>query len=224
METARIPIRMAPVPAPYRTTRATMTFEGARRKMAEVLVQRDSDFRWNSAQRGDALVLLHSLPDYCTPLVFFDPQHRDALDKLAYGNEGARQKGRALLPAMTSDYVDDCCREVARVLRPSGYLLQWVDTFRLCEAYHKRIVDALKCVDLIAWDNQRIGNGYRSWRRRDYLLVLQKPPIAAKSTWRDHSIPNRSAEKSTVHFTPTSSRSVSSESSSVPSLGLVILS
>jgi hypothetical protein len=27
-------------------------------------------------------------------------------DRLAYGNEGARQKGRALLPAMTSDHVD----------------------------------------------------------------------------------------------------------------------
>ena len=159
------------------------------------LGQRDSDFRRNSAQRGDALVLLRSLPDCCTPLVFFDPQHRDTLDRLAYGNEGARQKGRALLPAMTSNYVDACCREAARVLRPSGYVLQWVDTFRLCEAYHLRIADVLKCVDLIAWDNKRIGNGYRSRRRGDYLLVLQKPPLAAKSTWCDHSIPNRWPEK-----------------------------
>ena len=159
------------------------------------LGQRDSDFRRNSAQRGDALVLLRSLPDCCTPLVFFDPQHRDTLDRLAYGNEGARQKGRALLPAMTRDYIDACCREAARVLRPSGYVLQWVDTFRLCEAYHLRIADVLKCVDLIAWDNKRIGNGYRSRRRGDYLLVLQKPPLAAKSTWCDHSIPNRWPEK-----------------------------
>jgi site-specific DNA-methyltransferase (adenine-specific) len=159
------------------------------------LGQRDLDFRWNSAQRGDALVLLQSLPDRCTPLVFFDPQHRDTLDRLAYGNEGARQKGRALLPAMTSDYVDACCREAARVLRPSGYLLQWADTFRLCEAYHKRIADVLECVDLIVWDSQRIGNGYRSRRRGGYLLVLQKPPLAAKSTWHDHSIPDRWPEK-----------------------------
>ena len=159
------------------------------------LGQRDSDFRRNSAQRGDALVLLRSLPDCCTPLVFFDPQHRDTLDRLAYGNEGARQKGRALLPTMTSNYVDACCREAARVLRLSGYLLQWLDTFRLCEAYHLRIADVLKCVDLIAWDSKRIGNGYRSRRRGDYLLVLQKPPLAAKSTWCDHSIPNRWPEK-----------------------------
>jgi site-specific DNA-methyltransferase (adenine-specific) len=157
--------------------------------------QRVSDFRRNSAQRGDALVLLQSLPDCCTPVVFFDPQHRETLDRLSYGNEGARQKGRALLPAMPSDYIDACCREAARVLRPSGYLLQWADTFRLCKAYHKQIADVLECVDLIVWDSQRMGNGYRSRRRGGYLLVLQKPPLAAKSTWRDRSIPDRWPEK-----------------------------
>jgi site-specific DNA-methyltransferase (adenine-specific) len=140
-------------------------------------------------------VLLQSLPDCCTPLVFFDPQHRDTLDRLAYGNEGARQKGRALLPTMTSDYVDACCREASRILEASGYLLEWADTYRLCEGFHLRIVDVLKCVDLIAWDNERIGNGYRSRRRGDYLLVLQKPPLRAKDTWRDHGIPNRWPEK-----------------------------
>jgi site-specific DNA-methyltransferase (adenine-specific) len=44
-------------------------------------------------------------------------------------------------------------------------------------------------------DNERIGNGYRSRRRGDYLLVLQKPPLRAKATWCDHSIPNRWSEK-----------------------------
>jgi site-specific DNA-methyltransferase (adenine-specific) len=41
----------------------------------------------------------------------------------------------------------------------------------------------------------RPGNGYRSRRRGDYLLVLQKKPLAAKSTWRDHSMPSRWVEK-----------------------------
>jgi site-specific DNA-methyltransferase (adenine-specific) len=152
-------------------------------------------YRRNIAQHGDALALLRSLPDGCTPLVFFDPQHREVNNALAYGNEGARQKGRFQLPAMTTDYIDRCCREAARVLRPSGYLLQWADTFRLCEAYHLQIADVLKCVDLIAWDNLRIGNGYRARRRGDYLLVLQKPPKRAKGTWRDHGIPTRWPEK-----------------------------
>jgi hypothetical protein len=41
-----------------------------------------------------ALALLRSPPDRCTPPVLFDPQYRGMLDRLAYGNEGARQKER----------------------------------------------------------------------------------------------------------------------------------
>jgi site-specific DNA-methyltransferase (adenine-specific) len=150
--------------------------------------------RRNVAQQGDALALLQSLPDSCTPVVFFDPQFRGVLDKLKYGNEGARQKGRFKLPAMSSDYIDQCCREAARVLTPSGYLLRWTDTFHLCQGDHKRITE-LDCVDLIVWDSLRPGNGYRSRRCGGYLLVLQKPPVAAKKTWRDHAICDRWPEK-----------------------------
>src|SRR5262249_54003606 len=57
-------------------------------------------------QRGDALALLRLLLEAYTPLVFFDPQHRAVLDKLKFGNEGARQKGRAGLPAMSDERVD----------------------------------------------------------------------------------------------------------------------
>jgi site-specific DNA-methyltransferase (adenine-specific) len=147
------------------------------------------------ALREDSLRLLRSLPNDCTPLSFFDPQHRELLDRLAYGNEGARQRKRCALPAMTSGYIDACCREIARVLQPSGYLMLWSDTFRLCEGAHHRVADVVKCVDLIAWDNLRPGNGYRSRRRGGYLLVLQKPPQCAKATWRDHRIPDRWREK-----------------------------
>jgi site-specific DNA-methyltransferase (adenine-specific) len=45
-------------------------------------------YQRNVAQSGDALALLGSLSDCCTPLVFFDPQYRGVLDKLKYGNEG----------------------------------------------------------------------------------------------------------------------------------------
>jgi site-specific DNA-methyltransferase (adenine-specific) len=149
----------------------------------------------NVVQAGDALNLLQVLPPGCSKLVFFDPQYRGGLDKLAYGNEGARQKERAKLPAMTSGYIDTCCREAARVLRGSGYLMLWADVFNVCEAHHHRIKDVLPCVDLIVWDNLRIGNGYRSRRRGSYLLVLQKPPLAATRTWTDHAIPDRWVEK-----------------------------
>ena len=148
----------------------------------------------NGSRRGDALALLRSRPSGTVPLIFFDPQYRGVLDKLKFGNEGARQKGRAQLPAMTESYIDDVCREAARILVPSGYLLRWTDTFHLCEGDHQRIADVLKCVDLLAWDNLRIGMGKRTRRRGDYLLILQKPPIKA-TTWKDHGIPSRWPEK-----------------------------
>jgi site-specific DNA-methyltransferase (adenine-specific) len=143
------------------------------------------------------LALLRSLLNSSAALIFFDPQYREVLNKLAYGNEGVeRQRARAALPAMSSDYIDACCRESMRVLRPSGYLMRWVDVFGLCTGQHLRIVDGTcQCVDLISWDSLRVGMGYRSRRRGDYLLVFQKPPIKAKSTWRDHAIPDRWPEK-----------------------------
>jgi site-specific DNA-methyltransferase (adenine-specific) len=148
-----------------------------------------------NALQGDALALLRSLLSSCSPLVFFDPQHRGVLDKLDYGNEGARQKGRFRLPAMTGEYIEQCTREGARVLKPSGYFMLWSDTYHLCEGDHRRIADVLKCVDLIAWDSLRAGMGYRTRRRGDYLLVLQKEPLRAKGTWNDHGIPSRWPEK-----------------------------
>src|SRR5262249_54455875 len=54
-------------------------------------------FARNSAQQGDALELLKSLPDASAALVLFDPQHRGVLDKLKFGNEGERQRERCAL-------------------------------------------------------------------------------------------------------------------------------
>jgi site-specific DNA-methyltransferase (adenine-specific) len=151
----------------------------------------DADkYLMNVAQRGDALDLLRSLSPECATLAFFDPQHRSVLDRLKFGNEGSRQRGRAQLPAMSENYIDACLRQIVRALRPHGYCMLWADTFGVCEAHHRRVADALKAVDLIAWDSLRIGMGKRSRRRGDYLLVLQKRPIVAK-TWTDHGIPSR---------------------------------
>jgi site-specific DNA-methyltransferase (adenine-specific) len=152
-------------------------------------------FTMNVAQQGDSLDLLNSLSDGCTPLVWFDPQYRAGLDKLSYGNEGARQQERAKLPQMSDAYIDQCLREMARVLAPSGYVMLWADTFNICEAHHLRVRDVLPCVGLLAWDSLRMGMGYRLRSRGDYLLVLQKEPMRAKATWRDHGIANRWSEK-----------------------------
>lgn len=150
--------------------------------------------RFNVAQRGDALELLQSLPDRKASVVFFDPQHRSVLDHLKLGNEGARQVCRAALPTMSESYTDLCLRESARILTPSGYVFYWLDTFCLCMGAHLRVADVLRPVDLIAWDNLKMGMGKRSRRRGDYVLALQKKPVTPK-TWTDHGIPNRWPEK-----------------------------
>jgi site-specific DNA-methyltransferase (adenine-specific) len=112
-----------------------------------------------------------------------------------YGNEGARQTERCALPQMSDAYIDECLREIARVLVPSGYTMLWADTFNICEAHHLRVADILFRVGLAAWDSLRMGMGYRFRSQGDYLLALQKKPLVAKATWRDHSIPSRWPEK-----------------------------
>jgi site-specific DNA-methyltransferase (adenine-specific) len=73
----------------------------------------------------------------------------------------------------------------------------WADVYRLCEGYHLTLKPVLKCVDLISWDDERNpgGNGYRTRRCGGYLIVLQKPPIRARATWRDHGIRDHWSEK-----------------------------
>jgi site-specific DNA-methyltransferase (adenine-specific) len=156
-------------------------------------------YQRNIRHHGDALTLLQSLSDCCTPLVFFDPQHRDNLDYLKYGNEGARQRGRSKLPQMSGEHVVACGHELARALFPAGHLLWWMNAYQIGKCLHGRIeeiIDTLQCVDLIAWDNERPGNGYRARRRGDYLGVCQKKPTRAKGVWsRSPSIPDRWVER-----------------------------
>ena len=48
---------------------------------------RQAVFRFNVAQRGDALELLRSLPDRNASVALFNPQHRSVLDHLKFGND-----------------------------------------------------------------------------------------------------------------------------------------
>jgi site-specific DNA-methyltransferase (adenine-specific) len=80
-----------------------------------------SRFQFNAVQHGDALTLLRSLPISCTPLVFFDPQYRGVMDKLKFGNEGARQKERFKLPPMTGDYINACYLEIIALRTRDGH-------------------------------------------------------------------------------------------------------
>lgn len=47
---------------------------------------------------------------------------------------------------------------------------------------------------MVTWDKQRLGMGYRTRRRTEYCVVLQKHPRKAKGVLRDHNIPDISYE------------------------------
>jgi site-specific DNA-methyltransferase (adenine-specific) len=150
----------------------------------------------NTPQVMDGLTFLQELPENFTTTVFFDPQYRGILDKLQYGNEGARQKQRAQLPQMTDAVIADFLQKIYRILAPNGYLFFWADKYIVCTGQASKFLQeaGLHLVDMITWDKGRIGMGYRTRRRSEYLVIAQKFPFKAKATWVDHSIPDVWAE------------------------------
>ena len=144
----------------------------------------------------NGLMLLNSLPDKATPLVFFDPQYRTIMEKQAYGNEGARQKKRALLPQMPEEKISEFLFQIERVLTPSGHLMLWVDKFIVCSGLESLMRGtSLQLVDMVTWNKKRIGMGYRTRRSAEYLVIFQKLPVRAKGVWCLHNIPDVWDEK-----------------------------
>lgn len=156
-----------------------------------------STFKINHKNLTDGLLLLADVETDSIATVFFDPQCRGVLDKLNYGNEGkSRGQARSSLPQMDETTIKQFVAEINRVLRPSGHLFLWVDKFHLCQGIHSWLTNTnLNIVDMIVWDKGKIGMGYRTRRRSEYLIVIQKEPIKAKACWTDHSIPDVWCEK-----------------------------
>lgn len=144
----------------------------------------------------DGLDLLKKIQTNSIDLAFFDPQYRGVLDKMKYGNEGQRQRGRNKLIQMSESTIKIFIFEIDRVLKPSCYLMLWVDKFHLCEGISSWIADTkLNIVDLITWNKGKMGMGYRTRKQCEYLLILQKKPVRVKDTWRIHNIRDVCDEK-----------------------------
>ncbi len=146
----------------------------------------------NRKLRMDGRELLREIPDTSIKACFFDPQYRGVLDKLSYGNEGvSRGRKRSALTQMDETTISRFLKEIDRVLVPSGHLFLWIDKFHLCEGVKNWFARTdLAVVDLITWEKPGIGMGYRSRRKSEYLLVLQKRPVRAKGVWNVHNIPD----------------------------------
>lgn len=151
----------------------------------------------NAKNNANGLDLLAEINDKTVALVVFDPQYRGVLDKLKYGNEGrSRGKARCGLKQMDEETIIAFIKEIDRVLKDSGHLFLWVDKYHLCQGVLKWLADTdLNLVDMLVWDKGKIGMGYRTRHKAEYLLILQKSPVKAKGSWSDHSIPDVWEEK-----------------------------
>jgi site-specific DNA-methyltransferase (adenine-specific) len=159
-------------------------------------ILKSGNIKVNDTNVLDGLDLLKSIHDKVITASFFDPQYRGIMEKMKYGNEGTRQKERAVLEQMSEELIQEFIEEISRVLQPSGHLLLWIDKFHLCEGTSKWFKNTeLSVVDLITWDKGKIGMGYRTRRKSEYLLILQKLPLRAKGVWTKHNIPDVWTEK-----------------------------
>ena len=151
----------------------------------------------NRKIKMNGLDLLDLLDKESIKVTFFDPQYRGVLDKLSYGNEGkSRGKDRSALPQMSQEIIFEFLAKIELVLKPNGYLFLWLDKFHLFEV--KSWIEnyqSLEIVDMIVWNKMKIGMGYRTRRRSEYLVIIQKFPKRAKSTWTLHNIPDVWDEK-----------------------------
>ena len=170
---------------------ATTVFSSSRDLVMPELALPD-DIIPNTRLKMDGRALLASIPAATIPVVFFDPQYRGVLDKLAYGNEGVKRgKRRSSLLQMTEEIIREFAAGIDRVLIPSGHLFLWIDKFHLCQDFREWFSSTqLEVVDLVTWDKGRMGMGYRTRRVAEYCVVLQKTPKRAKGVWRLHDIPD----------------------------------
>lgn len=146
----------------------------------------------NTRLKMDGLEFLSLLPENSIPVAFFDPQYRGVLEKLSYGNEGKRRgQRRSALEQMNEEIIGQFIHGIDRALLPSGHLFLWVDKFHLCQGVQEWFGGTeLDIVDLLTWDKGTFGMGYRTRRRAEYCIVLQKQPRKAKGIWKVHTIPD----------------------------------
>lgn len=151
----------------------------------------------NQKNQIDGLSLLKNVRESKIKVCFFDPQYRGVLDQLNYGNEGiSRCQDRSKLSQMTIEDIINFIQEIDRILIPTGHLFLWIDKYHLCNDVTTWLKETdLNVVDLIVWDKGRLGMGYRSRRKSEYCLIIQKTPKRAKGVWKTHNIPDIWYEK-----------------------------
>ena len=182
---------MATYPSPHDRIRDNQIFRPAAAQVS------DWPLPLNQRNQCDGRELLAALAPESIPLCVLDPQYRGLLDKMRYGNEGvSRGRGRSGLLQMSEQTIGEFISGITFALIPSGHLFLWTDKFHLCTGVGTWVGDCgLEVVDLVTWNKDRIGMGYRTRRVAEYLLILQKPPTLAEGVWQSDDIPDVVTEK-----------------------------
>ena len=188
-------MNMAIAPAPVRTGTTTAYRESVYSNFRDVgspQLELTDGLEFDSRLEMDGIEFLDLLPDASVPAAFFDPQYRGILDKMSYGNEGkSRCRKRSELVQMPEGLIKEFIHSIARVLTPSGHLFLWTDKYHLCTGLNEWHGETeLQTVDLVTWQKPRIGMGYRTRRKCEFLVVMQKLPLRAKGVWTVHNIPD----------------------------------
>lgn len=174
-----------------------MTVFSSIRTMESPVIELPPSLKLNKRQKMNGLNFLSKIQDDQIPTCFFDPQYRGVYEKMGYGNEDtSRNYQRVMIPQMNDEMIKKFVNEIARVLMPSGHLFLWLDKFHLCTNFQEWFDGTtLEPVDMITWNKQRMGLGYRARHQSEFLMILQKIPKRAKGVWALHDIPDVWGEK-----------------------------
>lgn len=162
------------------------------RQLQQPEIDLPRELKYNQRLKMEGTLFLSKLPEDSIPIAFLDPQYRGVLDHLKYGNEGVKRgAGRSALPQMDDKEIARFIQALDRVLMPMGHLFLWVDKFHLCSGFQNWLLGSnFSVVDMVTWDKEKLGMGYRTRRKSEHLVILQQAPRKARGVWKLHDIPD----------------------------------
>ena len=132
---------------------------GSTRDLVQPPVMVPDGFLLDQRNVGDGLVLLRALDPASYPLCIFDPQYRGVLDRQKYGNEGARQQERSVLPQMSEEQITGLHRRDrpgADAERPPAAVGGQVPPLHR----HPALAPGRSCRLSTCWSGTRSGSGW----------------------------------------------------------------
>lgn len=148
-------------------------------------------FQLDTANKGNGITLLRTLPDNAVKTAFFDPQYPGGVkdwNKLR-ANKSVIHKRRAELHQMSEATIARFFGELSRVVAPSGHVFLWVDNFHVRNGIGQWLEGTeFETVDMITWHKNKMGLGHRSRSSAEFVIVLQKKPKRVKGCWSRRDI------------------------------------